>query len=365
MKRILLILVLFCTTIVFAQEKTFESEVKRISKKIDRITKKQKDSLKQKVKEINLKLEKKEITQEEATKLKKEAAKYHANKIEELVSVQELKLQQLVQDKTNGKIASEEDYVDEGSFSIAGKRFRLRLEDDNRWERRQSRRKERWKRKGKRSKSTTTQFIFAMGVNNVLVNDEVSSLNNSNYKFWQSHFYEIGWTWKTRFGRDASQLYFKYGASFLWNNLRPKNNQYHVVNGDKTELQQHSVSLIENRLRHVQMIFPFHIEWDLSRNGTYADGHPRDRTNKSIRMGLGAFFGFKLGSRQYLEYHNAQGVKVQELQKGDFNMNTLNYGLSAFFAYRGCGVYAKYDLNPLFKGTDVRNLSLGIRFDIN
>ena len=41
MKRIVLILVLFCTTIAQIQGQTFEDEVKRISKKIDRITNQQ------------------------------------------------------------------------------------------------------------------------------------------------------------------------------------------------------------------------------------------------------------------------------------------------------------------------------------
>ena len=73
MKRILL-LVLLVTTIAQSQEKTFESEVKKISKKIDKITKQQKDSLKNKVKEINLKIDKNELTSDEAISLKKTAA---------------------------------------------------------------------------------------------------------------------------------------------------------------------------------------------------------------------------------------------------------------------------------------------------
>ena len=44
--------------------------------------------------------------------------------------------------------------------------------------------------------------------------------DNSDYKFWQSHFYEVGWTWKTRMDRQASKFYFKYGISFLWNKSR-------------------------------------------------------------------------------------------------------------------------------------------------
>ena len=84
------------------------------------------------------------------------------------------------------------------------------------------------KKKNNRNRTTTSQFVFAIGLNNVLVDNTFSSLENSNYKFWESHFYEVGWTWKTRFSRKPSQLYLKYGISFLSNNLRLKENQLHV-----------------------------------------------------------------------------------------------------------------------------------------
>ena len=353
MKRILL-LVLLVTTIAQSQVKTFENEVQKISRKIDKITKEQKDSLKVKIKEINFKLTENELTNTEATSLKKEAAVYHASQIEKYVSFQEQILQQLVQDKTEGKVVSNDDVDEKNTFKIGGATFKLSLSE-----------KGKKKRKYRKSKRTTTQFVFAMGVNNVLTNNEFNSLNNSDYKFWQSHFYEVGFTWKTRISKQPSKAYFKYGFSFLWNNLRAENNKYHIVNGNETVLIEHPNKLSESRLRHVQMTFPMHLEFDLSKNKKYADNKVVDRTHKAVRIGLGGFFGFKLGTRQYLEYKNAEGVSVEELQKASFNTNTINYGLSAYFAYKSCGLYAKYDLNPLFKNTETRNLSLGLRFDIN
>jgi hypothetical protein len=373
MKKILLILVLFCTTIVFSQEKNFEDEVKKISNRIELITKTEKAALKEKVELINKRLERNEITSEQAQKLKREAADFHAKVISDKVAVEEKKLQLLVQDKANGKIKSvqkETDFDDkENSFTIGSKTYRIRVNDNEDYDSRRNRRwrdrETRWKAKGKRNRSTTSQFVFAMGVNNVLVDDQLSTLETSNYQLWQSHFYEIGFTWKTRFNKEASKLYLKYGLSFLWNNLRLEDNKYHVVNGKMTDLVVHPEDLSENRLRHVQMNFPVHVEWDFSRNGEYNDGYKRDRRNKSLRLGVGAFTGFKLGTRQYIEYTDTNGTKVEELQKDNFNMNIFNYGVSAYIAYRSTGFYVKYDLNPLFKNTNVRNLSMGIRFDFD
>lgn len=358
MKRILLILVLFSTTIAFSQEKTFESEVKKISNRIDRITKQQKDSLREKVKEINMQLEEEKITKSKAEELKKEAATYHAKRIEVLVSEQQRRLQLLVQAKTDGKILGEDRYYEESTFSIGGTTFQLRFTEED-WEQKEERRKRRYKRRWDRR--YTTQFVFAMGANNVLA----KSLDNSPYEFWKSRFYEVGLTAKYRLNKDASKAYLKYGVSFLWNNLRAKGNLYHVENGDVTELQPHPFSLSESRLRHVQMIFPVHLEIDFSKNKKYDDGTISDRRNRSWRLGLGGFAGFKLGTRQYLEYKNAEGIRIEELQKGDFNTNIVNYGVSGYLAYRSCGLYVKYDLNPLFKDTNTRNISFGLRFDFD
>lgn len=366
MKKILFSLFLLSATITLSQQKTFEKEVIKISKKIDIITKQQKDSLKVKVLAIEKRFKSGQISKESVESLKQDVAAYHARRIEELVSEQEQLLQALVQDKTNGKIASSEVFIDtkedENTFTIGNKRFRLNISDENK--------SEAYKMQLKRNKRTfydrtTTQLVFAMGTNNVLENHKLSSLNDSDYQFWRSRFYELGLTFKTRFTNNPSQFYFKYGISFLWNNLRLEDNRIHALNGNMTEIQTFPNNLTESRLRHVQMNFPVHLEWDLSDNIVYADNKVSDVTNESVRLGIGGFVGFKLGTRQYLEYKDADGIDIEETQYNNFNMNTVNYGISAYVGYKFASLYVKYDLNPLFKNTEIRNISMGVRVDLN
>lgn len=369
MKRMLLLVVMLVAVTAQSQERTFENEVVKISKKIEQITNQQKDSLKVKVIAIDKRLEKGEITKETSESLKKEAAVYHARQIEKLVGEQERLLQVLVQDKTNGKIASSSEFElsnkDINTFTIGNKVFRFTVDDedleaDEKYKNRRIRREN-----NGIGNRTTTQFVFAIGVNNVLDNNDINSLNNSAYQFWRSRFYELGFTWKSRINKRPGQLYFKYGVSFLWNNLRLENNQLHIKNGAITEIQTFSNQLSESRLRHVQMNFPVHLEWDFSKNKTHADGKISDRTNRALRFGIGGFVGFKLGTRQYLEYENSNEVDIKEIQFDNFNMNTVNYGLSSFIGYKSTSFYVKYDLNPLFKNTESRNISMGIRLDLN
>jgi hypothetical protein len=98
-----------------------------------------------------------------------------------------------------------------------------------------------------------------------------------------------------------------------------KNNQQHVKNGAVTTIESRIDEVLsESRLRHVQMNFPLHLEWDLSKNKTYKDGFKGDRTNESFRFGIGGFVGFKLGTRQYLEYRDLNGVAIEEVQYNNF-----------------------------------------------
>ena len=364
MKNILVTLVMFCTTIAFTQEKYFEDEVQKIAVQIDSITAVEKGFLKEKIALMDQRAANNEITAEETKALKIEAAEFHAQAIATKVSLLETKLQLLVQDKANGKLQSkpkeETLYDDENTFSIGRSTFRFRVDDSE-----NSARIKRTKRARRYARNTTSQFVFALGFNNVVNNHELGSLEGSNYQFWKSRFYELGWTWKTSMKKEASSLYFKYGFSFLWNNLRAENNMYHRLDGNKTVLEVYPETLSENRLRHVQMTFPVHFEWDFSKENVTDNSDTKYRSNRSWRVGIGAFAGFKLGTRQYLNYTNSNNIKTEELQKDNFNMNVFNYGVSTYAAYRSMGIYMKYDLNSLFKNTDQRQLSIGVRFDFD
>ena len=147
--------------------------------------------------------------------------------------------------------------------------------------------------------------------------------------------------------------------------LRAEDNKHQVTNGDITNLEIHPDDLSESKLRNVQIIFPVHVEFDFSKNHKNESGKKTDRSHKALRVGMGGYFGAKISTRQKLKYENISGHKIKETQKGDFNTSRFAYGLSTYIAYQSVGLYAKYDLSPLFKDTETRNVSVGVRFDFN
>lgn len=332
---------------VFAQE-TFESRARIIAERIETITKEEKDALKSEVETVNKQLDNSEITQEQADAKKEAYATIRANNIEIKVAAEEAKLTDLVKEKVEGKVAHDG----------TGKRFGIYWDN--------SKKKVSDTIKQPRNENrTTTQLVFALGANNVIAEGDLGTLNDSDFKFAGSHFYEWGITFNTRLAKNNNLLHAKYGLSLMYNNLRATDNRSFVVNGDQTELVENPIHLKESRFRNVYLVLPLHLEFDFT-DKKIIDDKTYFRSHESFRFGIGGYAGVNVKSKQILRYED-DGRDVKERTKGDFNANNFIYGLSAYVGYGQISLYAKYDLSPIFKDNAIEqnNVSVGLRFDLN
>jgi hypothetical protein len=335
----LVILVFLFVSKVLGQE-TFESRAKKIANKIEKITKEEKGALKEEVEAVNVQLTEGKMTQEQADKRKKELAEARAVRIEERVTEAQNELNDLVQQKVDGKIKAQDSTH---TYVI-------------RWD----------PKKDKDSihgeKRTTSQFVFAAGLNNMMVDGK---LQDSKYGFIGSHFYEWGFTYNTRLMKNANLLHAKYGLSVMYNNIRPTDNRSFVVNGDQTVLQTNAINLDESRFRNVYIVAPVHLEFDFSRP-KMKDGKTYFKTHQSFRFGIGGYAGINVKSKQIIKY-DQDDLDYKTTIKGDYNVNNFIYGLSSYIGYKELSLYMKYDLNPLFQNNLIKenNISLGLRFDFN
>ena len=351
--------IIFYTVIMFlsflgkaiAQDKTFEERAKVIGNQIEIITTEEKNALKREVDVIDRQVVDGKITKEKAEELKLAIAQERAANIEAKVAIEEEKLNQLIQDKVDGKVKNATDTT---SVRI-GRRFVIKIENDT----------VKNKTKEYKERRTTSQFVFALGLNNLITEGE--NLENSDFRVAGSHFYEWGLTYNSRILKNNNLLHAKYGFSVMYNNLRPTDNRLFVKNGNQTELQTAAIDLSESRLRNVQLVVPVHLEFDFTPKKLSKDGTKTIfRTHESLRIGLGGYGGFNIKTKQITKY-KLDGDKVKDKQKGDFNTSDFVYGLSGYIGYGQVSLYAKYDINPLFKDNtvDQNNISLGLRFDLN
>ena len=351
MIRIVITLLLYLVLSLFnlqAQTQSFEEKAKVLSNQIERITSEERLALKETLKEINKKVNAKKITDVEAYKLKNAAAEKSAKHIQERVSIIEDKLFALVQNKVDNEIFLEENRrrFSIGNFDVDYTRNQKAHKD--------------------RDFRTTSRFVIAFGLNNAITNQSFNSLENSEFEFWKSRFFEWGLSGKTRVFKASSLWYVDYGFSVMYNSLSPKQNQYYVANGTSTSLQEHALNLNKSKFKNVQFVFPMFLELDFSKPKMDKEqGNIRYRINRGLRIGAGGFAGVRIKTKQILKYKQ-DGKRRRDVQKGDFNTNNFVYGLNAFIGYRDTSFYVKYDLNTLFRSNvNVKNnVSFGVRFDL-
>lgn len=316
-----------------------ETKKEYLQEQREKIIQEEKDKLRAKIERINERLDEGEITKEKAEMLKKEAAELHALNIENRVAI--------LENEYEFNARNEED---KGGFIGMGDNKVLTFQVNA-------------ERNRKYDKRTTSDIVLAAGFNNATA--EGQSLNDSDFKIGGSRFFEIGWAWKTRVFDNSNWVRLKYGFSFQFNGLKPTDNRYFVNNDDMIALEKFDYDLDKSKFRMDNLVVPIHFEFGPSERRE-TEKTLRFSTEDKFKIGLGGYAGFGIGERQKLKY-SVDGDKQKDKLKADYNRNDLVYGLSAYMGWGGAALYAKYDLNPVFKDqpTDLHNFSIGLRFDVD
>ncbi|MCK0161800.1 hypothetical protein [Allomuricauda sp. F6463D] len=347
-----LVCLFLISQIVFGQE-DYQKKIEALKIEKERIVEQEKDALKFEVREINKRVEKGDVSEMEAKSLKEEAAKRRALNIENRVAIVENKIVWLERNEGEVLVLTAVDSLDNDGISVGLQIYGKPTFNFN---------SKRWKRDMKYDRRTYSDFVFAVGLNNAVI--EGQSLDESSYKIGGSRFFQMGWQWRTRVFKNSNWLRFNYGFSFQFNGLKPEGNQLFVQEGNQTVLEEFEYDLDKSKFRMDNLVFPVHFEVGPSRL-TKTERTMRYSIRNQFRMGFGGYGGFNLGTRQKLKY-NRDGDNVKDKLKRDYNTSSLIYGVSTYIGFDGILLYLKYDLNPIFKDAEIKqnNISLGLRFDI-
>ncbi len=340
----------FCVQNMTGQEE-YQEKVESLKELKSEITEQEKEALKQEVSAINKRYDEGDITKQEADHLKEKAAKKRALNIENRIAIIDNRISLLERNKGHVLRNGEEVDIDE----IDG--ITIRWGDDEEWTIFQKR-----DRPLKYDIRTHSDFVFAVGLNNALIDGQ--SLEDSPYKIWGSRFVELGWVWRTRVFENSNFLRFNYGFSFQFNGLKPTENRYFATENGQVALEEFEFDLKKSKLRMDNLVFPAHFEFGPSKLRR-TENSIRYSLKNQFRIGVGGYGGFNLGTRQKLKY-NRNGESVKDKLKRGYNTTNFVYGLSGYVGFDGVLLYAKYDLNPIFKDAEIdqHNISLGLRFDL-
>jgi hypothetical protein len=326
-----------------AQETTTDNEtppqvqkmIDKLQNKIKDIENEEKEKLSEEIALINERVDNNDLTPENAEQLKREAAEKHALNIENRSAIIANKQELL---KRNGALQGDDDFS-----------FVIDFDDRN-------------SSSHTHSKRTYSNTVIAIGLNNAII--EGQSLDDSPYRVGGSRFFELGHAWTTRVLKDAGWLRVKYGFSFQFNGLKPEGNNSFIKEGNSAVLQENEIDLDKSKLRLDNLVIPLHFEFGPSKRKE-KDGSVSFNTHNQFKIGLGGYAGLNLNAVQKLKFEE-NGEKVKVKNKLNSSTNNLIYGLSGYIGWDNVSLYAKYDLNPIFKnGPEQRNASLGLRFDFD
>ena len=328
-----------------------QSKIEKLLEKKDRIKADEREKLKAEVEKINKLLDDKEITASQAETLKKEAAKRHAANIEDRLAIIDRQIAVIKRNPFEVTEGSETSYIgfrvnEDGNSQIG---FSIKTGK---------------KRPPRYDIRTTNKMVFALGFNNAIADGQ--SLGDTPYKLGGSGFVELGWVWQTRLLKESNFARINYGFSFQWNKLDIKDDQYFVQNGEQTTLQDFPLDLRQAKFRVTNLVVPVHLEFGGSKKKDYGD-RIRYFEDGKFKIGLGGYGGVRLGTMQKLRYDDVDNNRVKSKEKRNFNASNFVYGLSGYIGIGDWALYAKYDLNPLFKdqAIDQHNISLGLRWDLD
>jgi hypothetical protein len=210
------------------------------------------------------------------------------------------------------------------------------------------------------------QVVLGFGVNTLLNNGNTSNLSDTDVNIIQSRNYEFGLAWKYRIIENSNLLMLRYGISYYRAHLSPRNELIFVKDGNITNLLRPTDEVISNKFTNNYFIAPIHLELDFSQKYTAKkSGHSYLRSQRSFRVGVGAYIGILASSRQNTTFLINNRTSKTNI-KGDYNVSQIIYGTEAYVGFKDMSVRLKYDISELFsQNPNQQNVaSLGLRWDL-
>jgi hypothetical protein len=173
---------------------------------------------------------------------------------------------------------------------------------------------------------------------------------------WGSWHWGLNVGKKTRIGANGP-LHIKYGIEYSWKNYNLSQNAILVKSADSVSFVKNDTYNYEkNNINTMWLNVPVLLQLDWSKNRAIENG---------FNIAVGGYAGLRVGSNTKVKYTNELGDKVKMVNKGNFYMNDVQYGLMAQVGLKFVNLYARYDLSSMFsegKGPELNGLMFGIVF---
>lgn len=219
------------------------------------------------------------------------------------------------------------------------------------------------KRRKYANRSSKSAFGLDLGLN-ALVNKEATPAGQEPLELrpFGSRYVSLYWRYAQRLGSQGSPVHLLLGPEFSFNNYMLDNNTRFVANAGAASGQLNYTSverdfvynLQKSKLATSTLSVPVMFQLNL---------HDKDYKS-AFRLAAGGFAGYRLGTHTKLKY-DRDGSTKKDKDRASYNLEDFQYGLQGSIGFRKLDLFAKYNLNELFKdnrGPKAQTLSFGISF---
>ncbi|KAA9325835.1 PorT family protein [Hymenobacter busanensis] len=215
------------------------------------------------------------------------------------------------------------------------------------------------RRQVKRDKLTGSDFGVDLGLN-ALVNrkpylDPTSGQEQAfDLRPFGSRYISLNWNFWARAGKN-SPLYFHLGPEVAFNNYMLEGNRRFVQTDQRTNIAAGGdVQYEKSKLATTNLNLPVGFTLKF-RN---------EKHDEIMRIGAGGFVGYRIGAHTKVKYEQ-DGRTHKDKDRGSYNLEDFQYGVQGTLGIRGFDLFAKYNMNDLFKenrGPKAQVVSFGITF---
>jgi len=268
-----------------------------------------------------------------------------------------------IEDATGEKYLNDTSIVVEPEQKIDVEALKEEIKEDLRDEMREEDRKGSEQRRHY-DRRTRSYFNFEFGMNNWLENGGYPNESNALYtvRNWGSWYVALANTNRAHIG---GPLYLDFGANISWYNFKFQNDLTRMEKGTD-EVIFYEDPLVTDPIKSKLTISYINATlipvFSFGKTGRKRDLFNWDYYDKGLRIGVGGYVGYRLGSFNKYTWKE-DGSKNKNHDRGDYYINNLRYGLKLVLGIRVVDVFVNYDLNPIFienRGPKLNALTFGI-----
>lgn len=222
-----------------------------------------------------------------------------------------------------------------------------------------------------RDKGIRSFTNIELGFNNYLQNDALPEGEDYRLKPFGSYTLGVNFIGKTNV---LGPLFLEWGPGLSYHQFRMEEPSFRIrKDADQVAFEQiQGVEALKSQFNATYINFSLMPSIDLGWFGGKKKrrfyGDWRGYSSRSVRMGLGGYAGYRVGSRSRFEYKEG-GNKNKDIERSDYYLNSWRYGIKAQVGWRGIDLFATYDLNPLFasnrgpgNNAELNTITFGIIF---